>query len=264
MKKTLFTLVMVAAVLAAGPARGDTITPFNTRPVAVGTSVDTAKPCWGSTAADCQLQTLVTYLNPGAGIDVNTGQQTAGMWSLDGAVSASVLLGFKVSGDAAATTIGLWSVTGDQITRVNIFNTTASGYESVGPTSASLVFDPITDALTISANGDTRVNAVTSFTGINPNAFGFYIADANNGNTFYSVDSLNPNGTPQMLAFVNPASDLWTLGFEDSTYNLGDHDFQDALFQVGSIQPVPEPGSILLLGTGLLGLGGAIRRRIKK
>lgn len=260
MKSMLIGMAALAVVLAAASAGADTINPINTRPVTVGTSQDTATPCWNSSAADCELQTLVNFVNPGANIDVSTAQQSAGMWSLGGALAASVVLDFKVAGGADVTSIGLWSAVGGdptQITRVDLFNTDSRGLEYQSATPALLVFDPITGALTIS--GGWGVNAGT-FQGIDPNAFGFYLDDTGNGNLFYSVDALNPNLTAQTLAFLNPNTAWWTLGFEDTAYGLGDHDFQDAMVQ---FTPVPEPGSLLLLATGFAGLAGALRRRMR-
>lgn len=47
----------------------------------------------------------------------------------------------------------------------------------------------------------------------------------------------------------------------DTAGNIGvDVDFQDFLVS-GSVTPTPEPGSILLLGSGLLGLAGLVQRK---
>lgn len=263
MKNLFIGVAVLAGVVAAGNARADTINPLNSRPVTVGDSIDTATPCWGSSAADCRLQTLVDFVNPGAGINVATGQQSAGMWSLGGALAATVLLDFKVSGDLDHTSLGLWSAAGgdpNQIKQIELFTNDSRGLESQIATSAQLVFDPITGQLTIS--GGMGVNSGV-FDGIDPNAFGFYLNDAASGNLFYSVDSLNPGQTSQMLAFQNSETLWWTLGFEDLTYGVSDKDFQDAMLQMSPITPVPEPGSLLLIGTGLAGLACALRRRMR-
>jgi len=63
----------------------------------------------------------------------------------------------------------------------------------------------------------------------------------------------NPSGPPSFL------SNYW-IGAEDSHVN-GDFDFQDMLVQV---TPIPEPASLLLFGTGLVGMAGALRRRLGK
>lgn len=55
------------------------------------------------------------------------------------------------------------------------------------------------------------------------------------------------------------------VGMEDLPLSVSDLDYNDDTFvftNVAANSPVPEPSSLMLFGTGLLGIAGAFRRRI--
>lgn len=210
------------------------------------------------------------WITSGDPMDVNAEYNTSAAWQIGASGGAFSQIVIQIAGNSSQNSFGIYNLN-DPNQRLEVF---AASDSETGPFGATATIRYLG-----SGNFALQGQEADTLTYLGSQSFGFYLAGHGaeaNGGAFFSDSNLNPNGDHQMVAFqgdgerkadffnTDPATWLrneWILAWEDIVYANSDQDFNDFVVMVESIRPVPEPGTLGLIGLGLVGMGVVARHR---
>jgi len=212
------------------------------------------------------LQTVVNNVFGASAFNVQTTQTGVGGWvhSENDTSAFRVIAQFPTAQNISAgytnATVGVYDLqTGLEANLFNLITSNSSTFQIYGG-------DLIINGTTISSGWSGQFGFYTQWQ-TDPKR---YTEDSKNGGINFSATYLLKDGTQwNTTAYSNSGIRTGTMrGNDDFLIAMesdgGFRDFQDVVFMVEDVAPVPEPGTFALLGAGLLGLGFFGRRRMKK
>lgn len=251
-EKGIFVAALMTVILVmASPALAAVV---NTRPTVVGSG----------------LQSFFDGHVSGATYDAFNDQSAAAIFKATGPAQ---MTSFVFSGSAAyqaSDLFGIYSFSTGSLLPIFQMNMVGA---SAFPT-AVVFFDTFGNAGVLGFPG----TGVLSGTGTGfGEGFGFftkvngeirYTEDSRNSGQAFALEFNGHGGSLDLPGFqpnVSFSSNYWLTAFETSNNATGGlKDFTDFIVVSESITPVPEPGTMLLLGSGLIGLASWGRKKFRK
>jgi hypothetical protein len=254
-------------LLTAAPALAS-ITAGNDRPLAAlpnATSDVLPTLAAGAPApVSANLQDILNYIyDCNNCVDATDDQELASMWkpsTVPGLLSPQLTI--ELSNSLTGIEFGMWAGNDpSSLILAPIFKPEAEGITTDFPASATLKWNTAGTTVKISGDSSEVINGTYE---IASGGVGFYIKT--DGSTWFSDDELNSGGAPQMLAYLGGnggiSAGAWSLAFEGDPFASADKDFNDFVVKIESLAAVPEPASIVLVGTVLLGIASVMRKRM--